>query len=148
MSAPTSPPWMRGYTRWTGQPRPDLRISDSDRTQATDRLSKHYGDGRLDEEEFSKRLDQAMNAKTHADLDGLFADLPGPEAGDPARAQLQKPPGQHWHPVRRIALLAVVILLTVAVAHSLVHWFFPLTWLLIAVLVLLWLRSPARRRRL
>src|SRR5205085_9641481 len=118
------------------------------RTEIADRLSKHYGDGRLDEQEFSKRLEQAMNAKTQSDLDGLFADLPGPEADSPAAAQLQKPRDQHRHPLRRIAVLAVIILITVAIAHSLMHWFFPVTWLLIAVLVVLWLRSPARRRRI
>ena len=34
-------------------------------------------DGRLDAAEFKERLDQAMSAKTRADLAGLLTDLPG-----------------------------------------------------------------------
>ena len=31
---------------------PNMRISDAERTEVADRLSRHYGDGRLDSEEF------------------------------------------------------------------------------------------------
>ena len=58
-----------------------MRISDAERAEVSDRLSKHYGDGRLDETEFSKRLDQAMHAVTQSDLNGLFDDLPDDAAG-------------------------------------------------------------------
>ena len=41
-----------------------------------ERLSHHFADGRLDQAEFSARLDRATGAKTRRDLDGLFDDLP------------------------------------------------------------------------
>ena len=79
MPAQASPSWFltatRRRTSYTS-----MRISDTERTEAADLLSKHYGDGRLDETEFHQRLDQAMRAKTYADLGGLFDDLPQPGA--------------------------------------------------------------------
>jgi hypothetical protein len=53
-----------------------MRVSDADRADVADRLSRHYSDGRLDQAEFDERLDLAMRAKTRADLIGLLADLP------------------------------------------------------------------------
>lgn len=57
-------------------PNPGLRIGDAERAEVTDRLAKHYSDGRLDQAEFEDRLDKAMRATTAADLAGLLADLP------------------------------------------------------------------------
>ena len=80
MPAPYNPPWGRGSSgRRASQADPNMRVSHAERTEVADRLSKHYGDGRLDEEEFNERLDRAMKAKTQSDLDGLFDDLPEPE---------------------------------------------------------------------
>src|SRR5215470_2096395 len=79
MPAPYNPPWGRGSSgRRASQVNPSMRVSHAERTEVADRLSKHYGDGRLDEEEFNERLDRAMKAKTQSDLDGLFDDLPVP----------------------------------------------------------------------
>jgi hypothetical protein len=54
----------------------DLRVSDAERNEVADKLSRHFADGRLDQSEFKERLDQAMGAKTRGDLSGLFGDLP------------------------------------------------------------------------
>jgi hypothetical protein len=71
-----------------------MRVSDTDRSEIADRLAKHYGDGRLDKAEFEQRLDQALQAKTRADLIGLLADLPdgdgSPPPGDPHRPRSQR----------------------------------------------------------
>jgi Domain of unknown function (DUF1707) len=79
-----------------------MRVSDADRAEVADRLAKHYSDGRLDQAEFDERLDQAMRAKTRADLSGLLADLPGeaplvspvpplpPDAGRREKRQLRQ----------------------------------------------------------
>jgi len=84
MPAPYNPPWGRGSSgRRASQANPNMRVSHAERTDVADRLSKHYGDGRLDEEEFNERLDRAMKAKTQSDLDGLFDDLPEPELPRP-----------------------------------------------------------------
>ena len=72
-SRPSGPPPGRASSR-ASYANPNMRISDAERTEVADRLSLHYSDGRLDQEEFDRRLHQAMSAVTQADLNGLFAD--------------------------------------------------------------------------
>lgn len=168
MPAPTTPPSAGGTS--TGQraayANPAMRVSDAERTEVADRLSKHYGDGRLDQEEFDKRLHQAMSAVTQADLAGLFADLPGedaPAAEPPGASQPGTsaagavPPGaapptpaargrRSRPPIIRILALALVIVIAAGVGNAVAHLFFP--WVLIAVVVVLCLRyGPGQRRR-
>jgi hypothetical protein len=78
---PPRPNW--STWSWYGSPRrfgpgpdPSVRVGDTERSQMSDLLSKHYAEGRLDESEFRQRLDKAMGAKTRGDLNGLLADLP------------------------------------------------------------------------
>ncbi len=54
----------------------DPRIGDVEREAATTRLGDHYAAGRLDHEEYDERLDAVWSARTRADLDQLFWDLP------------------------------------------------------------------------
>ncbi len=76
---PTQPRASAAALRRAGWSDPGMRVSDTDRAEVADRLAKHYSDGRLDQAEFDQRLDQAMRAKTRADLIGLLADLPDGE---------------------------------------------------------------------
>ncbi|WP_017594296.1 DUF1707 domain-containing protein [Nocardiopsis potens] len=62
------------------QHRGDMRVSDAERDVTAQRLAAALSDGRLDMEEYQKRLDAAMSAVTASDLRGLTADLP-PDAG-------------------------------------------------------------------
>jgi hypothetical protein len=57
--------------------RPVVRASDADREAAVTRLQTAVGEGRIDLDEFSQRVDAAYAATTTAELDGLLADLPG-----------------------------------------------------------------------
>ncbi|MGW7680266.1 DUF1707 SHOCT-like domain-containing protein [Kribbella sp. NPDC054772] len=59
------------------RPGGSIRIGDSEREDAVKRLGEHYEAGRLSADEHSERVEQALRAKTAADLNGLFADLPG-----------------------------------------------------------------------
>jgi hypothetical protein len=139
MSAPYSPPWMRrgGYAHR------DLRVSDAERAEVADRLSKHYSDGRLDQAEFDERVDQAMRAKTQSDLSGLFDDLPLLDEGGPSQAanattvaprrRDERPP----HPPHHLLFLVLVAVAAYVLAHALVEVYVP--WLLIGVLAALWL---------
>ena len=129
----------RGYGARATDADPGLRVSDAERTEVADRLAEHYGDGRLDEAEFNERLDRAMKAKTHADLARLFADLPGGQApGTP-------PPRRDRHPLRRFALIVLIIVVAAAVGHALAEsW---ILWLLAGVLVLIWMRRSSARHR-
>jgi Domain of unknown function (DUF1707) len=55
---------------------PSVRISDADRNSVVSDLSEHFEAGRLSVTEFQERSEQAMNARTWSDLEGIFADLP------------------------------------------------------------------------
>jgi hypothetical protein len=127
--------------RWAGVPGPDMRVSDAERNEVADKLSKHYGEGRLDETEFGERLDRAMAAKTQSDLHGLLTDLPGD--GPPPRRGPQRPRGQRpgWG---RIIMLAVLVIIAVSIAQALVHVYF--FWILLALVVFLLLRHGPLRR--
>ena len=58
------------------QPRADIRVSDTDRQATIDQLSRHTGDGRLTLEDFEVRVDEALEAKTHGDLQHALRELP------------------------------------------------------------------------
>ena len=129
MSAPYSTSWMRraGYVQR------DLRVSDAERAEVADRLSKHYSDGRLDQAEFDERVDQAMRAKTQSDLSGLFDDLPDAEESEPASAprNTKLAPRRDGRPRRRHPVLFLVLMVVafLALSHALVELYIP--WLLI-----------------
>lgn len=57
-------------------PRGDIRVSDAERDQAVAELSDHFQAGRLTQDEFEERSGRALQARTGADISGLFADLP------------------------------------------------------------------------
>ena len=160
MPTSSSPPWGAGgagYRRHFRYGTGDLRASDAERADVADRLSRHYQDGRLDQAEFNERLDRAMNAKTRADFNGLFHDLPdlpdaasqsgqrGPASGpafNPGRVQQRR---AQRAGISRVLFLGFVVLATVFVAHALVHSFVP--WLLVGALAFLWLRYEHNRGR-
>ena len=119
MPAPTSPPrpWTPAFRRRLSYGQPDLRVSDAERSEVADRLAEHYGSGRLDEAEFSQRVDQAMRAKTQSELAGLFDDLPD---GEPAALPARVPRRRHGH--HPVLFVALVILIAVS-AGNVLAWF-------------------------
>jgi hypothetical protein len=130
MSGTSSPTWLLAATRrragYSG-----LRISDAERAEVADLLSKHYGDGRLDQAEFNQRLDQAMKAKTYADLDGIFEDLPRDEA-EAIEAPKAAARRRHEHGFTRALLLVVLVVIAVVIAtHALAWTFSSWVWLLL-----------------
>jgi Flp pilus assembly protein TadB len=143
MSAPSSPPWFLTATRRRTS-YSSMRISDAERTEAADLLSKHYGDGRLDEAEFNQRLDQAMRARTYADLSGLFDDLPRTEteAAEAPRTPARRP--GHRHPSRLFLMVALVIAAAVVAGHALA-WF-ATAWIWLALLGAVLFIAESRRR--
>jgi hypothetical protein len=56
--------------------RTQMRVSDSERQAAVDRLRLAHDEGRLDLDEYDRRLAAAYASKTYGDLDQLFLDLP------------------------------------------------------------------------
>jgi len=148
MSSPSGPSWTRGYyaRRRASTIDPNLRVSDAERADVADRLSKHYGDGRLDQAEFNERIERAMNAKTHGELSGLLDDLP------PAEPPAGLPPAPRRRPPfpRLLAIVAIIVLVSVAwhlAFHPFYFFFLPVPWLLIALVAFLLLRRGSWRYR-
>jgi hypothetical protein len=144
-----------------GSPRPGktgagqlaMRVSDAERTEVADQLSRHYGEGRLDEGEFSRRLDQVMTATTYGDLSGVLQDLPAPAlARQPdrrgsrdARSVRGGQPGQPGQPVPagrrarggslKLAFLAFLLILVVGTTHVVTWVLAPVMWVILICLV-------------
>ena len=69
---------VRGRTRTfavSGE-RGKMRASDADRDRVVECLNTAYSEGRLPKDEYDARLENALSARTYADLDQLVADLP------------------------------------------------------------------------
>jgi len=118
-----------------------LRVSDAERQTVTDRLSEHFAAGRLDQAEFDDRVGRAMNAKTRADLSGLFSDLP--ETGAPAVAD-------HAHGRRRrhpVLVFVLLVLFIMATAHAVLWAILPWLWVAFLGLALLFVTGTVGRHR-
>src|SRR5580700_10275292 len=94
-----------------------LRVSDAERQAVTDRLSEHYAEGRLDQAEFDDRSGRALSAKTRADLNGLFDDLPAP-AVPPSDQLPQIRSRRRAHPGM---VLVLIVLIALTAGHA-VAW--------------------------
>jgi hypothetical protein len=91
---------------------PRIRASDADRDRVATLLREHHAAGRLTAEEFHERMEQALDAKTLGELDGLLADLPAIDLYELPDASLRRAPphrgqsllpadlGGHGDPVR------------------------------------------------
>lgn len=134
MSAQYNQNWTRGFGPWFTGPASDqhMRVSDAERQAVADRLAEHFSSGRLDQAEFDDRVGKAMSAKTRADLNGLFEDLP--ETGAPAATDPADPTGQSRRRQRHpILLAALIVFVAIAAAH--VVW--PLLWIGFLVAIVL-----------
>jgi hypothetical protein len=137
-----STPWYWSRPRSASVEDPDVRVSDVERSQIADALSKHFADGRLDQAEFDERLQQAMAAKTRGDLGGLLTDLP--PLVPPDDAYVHRHRGRIWLFVLGTFLFFAAVASTDWGWHDGAH--FP--WFLFAVvLFFLWRRSRWRWHR-
>jgi hypothetical protein len=59
-----------------GGERGKMRAADADRDRVVEVLSMAYSEGRLSKDEYDGRLENALSARTYADLDQLVTDLP------------------------------------------------------------------------
>jgi len=137
---------------WGPPSKPDnsanMRVSDAERNEIGEQLSKHYSDGRLDATEFQERLDRAMSSKTRADLSGLLDDLPSLTTPQPV--PVMRPPRRHR--LARVVLLLVFFLSALSfVQFWLGH--FPwvvwphVPWLVIGLIALfIWRRDRHHHR--
>ena len=56
--------------------RAKMRACDGDRNRVVEHLNVAYSEGRLSKDEYDGRLENALSARTYADLDQIVADLP------------------------------------------------------------------------
>lgn len=127
------PPWSGSPRGGPGIPDPSLRVSDAERAQVADALSRHFAEGRLDAQEHDERLQRAMAAKTRADLAGLLSDLP-PPVPEAAPVELRRRRGGF------VLLLVTTCIFMAAFTSALWAWHFP--WLLFALIFfLVWRRA-------
>src|SRR5436309_14001352 len=110
----------------------DLRASDEDRERAAQLLRDGAGDGRLDVDELSERLDRVYAAKTHGELSSVTSDLPAPRVRE-----------RHYGPPRIAFVWVSILLVTVwAVTGAGYFWpIWPMLWFAFATM-----KSRARRR--
>ena len=59
-----------------GGERRKMRAADADRDRVVEFLNTAYSEGRLSKDEYDGRLENALSARTYADLDQLVTDLP------------------------------------------------------------------------
>ena len=57
-----------------------MRAADADRDRVVELLNTAYSEGRLSKDEHDGRLENALSARTYADLDQLVTDLPAARA--------------------------------------------------------------------
>jgi uncharacterized protein DUF1707/uncharacterized protein DUF4190 len=57
-----------------------MRVCDADRDRVAEVLGVAYSEGRLSKDEYDGRLEQALSARTYADLDQIVTDLPSAPA--------------------------------------------------------------------
>lgn len=145
------------------QYQPHQRFTEADRDKIAGRLRDAFADGRLDQPEFSSRLDQLYAVQTYGELEPLVRDLPPVRTYQtPAVVQDSKPapaPGEFperkkdAQPDRRgpisgftgVVMVNVVIWFVIGLANG-GHWphFWPV-WLLIPW-ALIAMGSLGRRR--
>jgi hypothetical protein len=108
-----------------------IRIGDAERDEAVTVLSDHFVAGRLTQEEFEERSDQATRARYTDDLAQLFADLPDPAAPQPEPPRWSpgfRPGPQGFQPVPLPLLWLIPVLMvglvvaTVSLAAPWILW--------------------------
>jgi hypothetical protein len=77
-----------------GPAAPGKRIGNGEREAAVAALKTHHSQGRLDSREYEDRALRAREARTWADLDPLFTDLPEPHPVAGAIPPVSVPPAQ------------------------------------------------------
>jgi hypothetical protein len=125
-------------------PGDNYRASDADRDAVLTQLSEHFQTGRLTHAEFDERSDQALQAKTYADLAALMSDLPGISPVSPRQLPARPAePDESAQAGRPAVAPAIVAVITVVIALGLLlgeaqgHHGSGLLWLIIVIPLLL-----------
>lgn len=117
-----------------------IRVGDHEREQAAHVLGEQFAHGRLRDEEYAERLDAAWSARTWADLDVLFHDLPVTPVGESPRppAPPARPDGVGPGPI--LIVLAVIGVLAIVTKG-------PILVLMAGLVAFIVLKQHRRRQR-
>lgn len=80
-----------------------LRAADADRDRVAEILNKAYIEGRLSKDEYDARLENALSARTYADLDLVVSDLPAQPASVVPPAVANPVPGTNGLAIASLA---------------------------------------------
>jgi hypothetical protein len=105
-----------------GQLSPELRIGTAERERAAADLSEHLAAGRLTTEEFDQRVRRAYAARTAAELEPLFRDLPDLSPAPAPRRRVE------LRPLLAVLLVAATVA-WVAFVRVPPFFVFPVLWL-------------------
>lgn len=106
-----------------------MRVSDTERQRTIDELGRHMAAGRLDADEYTRRVTTAAVAVDLAELDQLLADLPMLRIADPGgsrrRGSAGASPGvavrARWQ-AQVIVVASLVVLVAAIALVVLAHW--------------------------
>ena len=106
-------------------PAADVRVSDAERDEVVQQLSRHTGDGRLTIDEFEERVEQVYASKTRRELDATLRGLPRPAVRVPRRVDVADR-------LRPLAGVAVLVLAVLAIGPWILWFAIPLIWCRVA----------------
>jgi hypothetical protein len=119
-----------------------MRVSDTERQRAIDELRRHCAAGRIDVEEYARRVERALSATTLEELDGLRDDLPMLRIPEPAghggiwarsgppAVIADEPATGGKLTATMVAVLAVALVLAAVILAVVASW----TWALLLVI--------------
>ena len=102
-------------------PAADVRVSDAERDEVVQQLSRHTGDGRLTIEEFEERVEQVYASKTRRELDATLRGLPRPAVRVRRRVDVADR-------LRPLAGIAILLLAVLAIGPWILWFAIPLVW--------------------
>ena len=114
----------------------NVRVSDAERNRVIEALKQHAAEGRLTLEEFEARVDEALAARTGADLRPVLRELPVPEP-EPVRRRAGAPLAV---PAMGLPVIAMVVVFISLVAGHL--FLLPLV-----IVAFFWFPMGAARHR-
>jgi hypothetical protein len=118
---------LQSYDRRVSEYQPsEIRISDSEREDALEKLGEHMSAGRLDIDEYGERSAKVATAKTRGELLGLFGDLPEPKPafGQP-KGTLPVPRERTFAEKFAPVAAPIAALLVIGAVFAFLHvWFF------------------------
>ena len=135
--------WPTPYGPMDSQPsqKTQIRIGDAERDRAVAALGDHFAAGRLTNEEFEQRMEQAIKARFNDDLEPLFVDLPRTvEPRVEAKSQDRSDIPLAWAAMFWLAPLFVITAVVAAVVLS-------APWLVWIFLWMFLITGLVRRRR-